>query len=154
MDMPKPTEKHRWLERYAGKWQGKENMHPSAWCPTAMVAEGRMNNRVGLDGFVVIGDYEQLNGGQVCFSGHAVYTYDAKTDEYLLNWYDVMNPACEVFRGRPNGESISFVSVGQMGHHRLTHDFGTTGVMKSKMEMSKDGTSWTTLFDGTYSRQA
>jgi Protein of unknown function (DUF1579) len=154
MEMPKPNEHHRWLERFAGNWKGEETMHPSAWCPTMTKAEGRMDNRVGLDGFVVITDYEQIKDGAVCFRGHGVYTYDAKENQYLLHWFDVASPKCEIFRGKPNGDSISLTSVGVMGHHRLTNTFSAPGKMTTKMEMSQDGKDWATVLDSSYTRNA
>jgi hypothetical protein len=154
MEMPKPNEHHRWLERFAGNWQGEETMHPSPWSPTMSKAEGRMTNRVALDGFVVITDYEQHKDGAVCFRGHGVYTYDAKDHQYLLHWFDVASPKCEIFRGQPNGESISFTSIGAMGHHRLTNSFPAPGKMTTTMEMSQDGVKWMKVMESSLARLA
>ena len=52
MEMPKPTDVHKKLERLAGKWKGEEKMYPSPWDPNGGIAVGRVNNRPALDGFI------------------------------------------------------------------------------------------------------
>jgi hypothetical protein len=55
MEMPKPSDGHRRLERLAGRWEGEEKMEPSPWDPQGGTALG-------------------------CVTGHGVYTYDPKED--------------------------------------------------------------------------
>lgn len=77
MEMPRPTEAHRRLHALAGDWTGTEKMHPSPWDPQGGTAEGRVQNRVALDGFAIVQQYEQRRGGQISFSGHGVFSWDA-----------------------------------------------------------------------------
>jgi hypothetical protein len=152
MDMPKPTDAHKKLEKLAGTWRGEETMHPSPLDPQGGTAEASLSSRVGLDGFAVIGDYEQSRGGHVTFRGHSVFTFDAAKDEYVLHWFDVMGQGADQFRGRFEGDSLTLTQAGPRGQNRMTYTFTDDGRMNSKMEMSPDGTRWSTLFEGVYTR--
>jgi hypothetical protein len=154
MDMPKPTADHRRLEKLAGNWRGEETMHPSAWDPEGGVAQGTTRSRVALDGFAVIGDYEQTRDGKVTYSGHAVYTFDPRAKEVVLHWFDSMGMGVDVFRGAWQGERLTLQSQNPMGHWRMTNDYSKPGTMTSRMESSQDGKSWTPLFDGSYTRES
>ena len=65
MEMPKPGSPHQKLQRLSGKWTGEEKMHPSPWDPKGGAATGRILNRLSLDGFVVVQDYEQERSGNI-----------------------------------------------------------------------------------------
>ena len=71
MEMPQPSAEHSRLERLAGDWEGEEIMHPSKWAPEGATAVGRLKNRLALNGFALISDYEQERDGVVTFTGHA-----------------------------------------------------------------------------------
>jgi|GEM_PF-3960233 len=77
MQMPKPTDAHRKLEKLAGSWHGEEQISPSPLDPVGGKAFGRLTNRLALDGFVVLQDYEQERDGVVNFRGHGVFGWDA-----------------------------------------------------------------------------
>ena len=59
MEMPRPSDGHRKLEKIANQWEGDETMHPSPWDPQGGKATGRIKSRVALNGFALIYDYEQ-----------------------------------------------------------------------------------------------
>lgn len=149
MDMPKPGPGHKRLEMMTGTWEGEETMYPSQWDPKGGTATGRTVSRLALDGFAVISDYQQERDGKVTFTGHGVMTFDPKQDLYVLHWFDCMGSPPEVFTGRFEGDVLT-VSHGGPMHVRLTYDYGQAGKLLSKMEMSQDGSSWKTLFDGVY----
>jgi uncharacterized protein YodC (DUF2158 family) len=107
MEMPKPTEHHRKLQRLVGQWRGEETMHPSQWDPSGGTATGRTLGRLALDGFAVISDYEQERGGVVTFKGHGVMTFDQIDGLYVLHWFDCMGTRPEVFKGVFEGEVLS-----------------------------------------------
>lgn len=153
MDMPQPSAGHRQLEKLAGTWQGTETMHPSQWDPKGGTATGTSRVRMALGGFAAIVDYEQARDGHVTFSGHGVYTYDGEANEIVLHWFDCMGSPPEIFRGTFEGERLTVTSRNQMGFARLIYDHSEPGVLVSSMEMSPDGTTWATLFDGTYRRK-
>lgn len=152
MEMPKPTAAHQQLERLAGHWRGQEKMHVSQWDPKGGVADTRMNYQMGINGFALIGDYEQARDGVVTFRGHAVFTIDPKTGDTLLHWFDCMGQDVNVFRGRFDGDRLSMLQATPMGQLRMTYQAEGSNRLTSKMEMSPDGKSWNSLFEGVYSK--
>jgi uncharacterized protein YodC (DUF2158 family) len=152
MDMPRPTEGHKKLERLAGSWTGEEQMYPSPWDPKGGVATGRTEARVALGGFCVISDYRQERNGTTTFAGHGVWTFDPKQDLYTLHWFDSMGSPPEVFTGRFAGEVLTVAHGGPGMHARLTYDITDPQELRSAMEMSPDGGAWNKLFDGRYRR--
>jgi uncharacterized protein DUF1579 len=152
MEMPKLTDAHRQIERFAGNWSGTETLHPSPWMPQGGKATGRLNHRRALDGFAVIGDYEQERGGKITFSGHSVYLWNPAEKCVELHWYDSMGQPPEVFRGTFSGNTIELKSKNAQGWARMTYDFSSPARLGSKMEMSEDGKTWKTFFDAVYEK--
>lgn len=153
MEMPKPTEAHKQMERLAGSWSGEETMYPSQWDPTGGTATARIDSRLALDGFALIGDYEQQRGGVVTFRGHSVWTYDGQANEYLLHWFDSMGCPPNVFRGKLDGDALTVTCRDATGNWRLTYHFVGEGQLRTRMDISQDGEQWTTMFEGSYTRQ-
>ena len=151
-EMPKPGEHHEKLKKLAGQWQGEEKMYPSDWDPKGGTAMGHTSARVSLDGFAVLSDYHQERDGRVTYQGHAVWTYDAKEGCYVLHWFDSMGSPAEVFKGTFENNVLTVSHGGKM-HARLTYDLSHGDTMKSKMEMSPDGTHWNVFFDGIYRKK-
>jgi hypothetical protein len=152
MDMPKLTADHKRLEKLVGIWKGTETMYPSAWDPKGGEGQATTKARLSLNGFAVIGDYEQTRGGTVTYQGHAVYTWDANANQVVLHWFDSMGCGVDEFRGAWKGDTLVLQSKNQMGHWRMTNDYAKAGTMTSTMETSEDGKAWKKLFDGKYSR--
>jgi len=152
MSMPTPSEGHHLLERLAGEWEGQETMHPSQWDPKGGAAVGRNRNRLGLGGFALLSDYEQERDGAITFSGHGVYTYSPESGQYTLHWFDSIGSPPEVFVGGFDADVLTLAHGGPGMHVRMTSDFSTEGLMKGKMEMSRDGSEWQVLFEATYRR--
>ena len=152
MEMPKPSPGHARLERLAGRWQGEETMHPSRWDPEGGTAIGRLANRLALNGFGLISEYEQERGGAVTFSGHGVFTFAPDTGLYSLHWFDCIGSPPEHFTGKLDGDRLVLAHGGPGMHARATYDLGTAGVMLTQMEMSADGAAWSTLFEARYER--
>jgi Protein of unknown function (DUF1579) len=152
MEMPKPTDGHRKLEKMAGEWSGKETMYPSPWDPKGGVASARLKSQMALGGFALVSDYEQERDGTVTYQGHAVYTYDPNEQTYSLHWFDSMGSPAEAFRGKFEGGVLTLLSRNARGHARMSYDLSGKDALKSKMEVSEDGENWTTFFDGEYRR--
>jgi hypothetical protein len=152
MEMPKPTPGHLRLEALAGHWDGKETMHPSQWDPDGGIAVGRTRGRLPLNGFALISDYEQERDGVITFTGHGVWSFDPKEDLYALHWFDCMGSPPEVFVGRFDGDVLTVAHGGPGMHARLTYDLTDSQHLLTKMEMSQDGATWNTLFEGRYTR--
>jgi uncharacterized protein YodC (DUF2158 family) len=151
--MPTPAAGHAFLERLAGDWTGEETMYPSPWDPKGGTASATIKSQVRLNGFACIGEYEQTRHGVTTFVGHSVFTYDPQADVYTLHWFDGLGTRPEVFTGKRSGESLTVAHGGPGMHARLTYDVTDPAALKSKMEMSKDGVSWQTFFDGRYRRR-
>ncbi|MCG8603727.1 DUF1579 domain-containing protein [bacterium] len=153
MDMPKLTEHHKKLEKLPGRWHGTETMRPSQWDPEGGTATGRNDNRLALNGFALITDYEQERDGAITFSGHGVMTYDTNEGCYVLHWFDSMGSPPEVFKGNFDGDVLTMSHGGPGMHARFTYDFSREGILGCRMDMSKDGTEWATFFECDYERQ-
>jgi uncharacterized protein YodC (DUF2158 family) len=153
MDMPKPSPGHERLQQLAGHWEGEETMYPSQWDPKGGIAVGKTVSRVALSGFALITDYEQRRDGAITYEGHSLMTFDPPTGAYQLHWFDSMGSPAETFTGRFEGDVLTVAHGGPGMHARLTYDVSKPSVMLSRMEMSADGISWNTLFDGRYERR-
>ena len=152
MEMPRPSPRHRLLEKLAGEWEGEERMHPSQWDPEGGIAIGKSHSHLTLNGFALITNYEQERDGRITFSGHGVYGYNPKQESYTLHWFDCMGSPPEVFEGRLDGNILTMAHAGPGMHARMTYDLSDPQHLLSKMEMSQDGVNWKTLFEGRYKR--
>lgn len=151
MQMQPPGPAHEKIARIAGEWKGEETMAPSPWDPEGGTAEARVTNRVAIDGFIVVQDYEQIRNGKTTFRGHGVFSYDNEQGHYVLHWWDSMGMAPNVFIGSFDGDTCAMTSTSPMGHTRATFVLGED-TYDFKMEMSMDGSNWNLLMNGTYSR--
>ena len=154
MEMPKPTEAHARLNFLTGRWTGTETIPPCPWDPKGGTAIGRCDNRLAVDGFLVVHDYEQERNGAINFRGHGVFTYDTAAKSYLLYWWDSLGVAANVFKGDFEGSTLKMNCHDSQGHSRVTWVSLAPGRYRFLMEMSQDGQQWMTLMDGEYTREA
>jgi hypothetical protein len=154
MEMPKPGDSHRKLQKLAGKWEGEETMHPSPWVPEKKKAIGRVENRVALDGFNVIQEYEQRMGDMVSFRGHGVFSFDHGQGDYVMHWFDNMGTPCNVYRGNFEGDTLTLNNKNPMGHSRAIFDLSKAGSYTFRMEFSQDGQKWVPFMDGSYTKKS
>lgn len=150
MHMPRPQDAHHRLARFAGTWEGKDTMAPSPWDPEGGTASAHTTNRVALDGFAIVRDYEQRKGDTVTFRGHSVLWWDAKNEEYVSHWWDSMGGAPNEFRGSFEGETLVLIDSGKGSTRVSMRVEGDT--MHHEFAMSKDGGPWEWLVRGVYSR--
>ncbi len=150
MDMPKPGPAHARLHRLAGQWGGEETVHPAPHDPGGS-ATAFLNNRIALDGFTVVQEYEQYRHGRPTYSGHGVFWVDPVANQYVMTWFDSMMGAALEFRGDFDGEVL------RLGHNligggllRATFDCGLPGEYVFVMEVSMDGASWAPTMEGAY----
>lgn len=149
MEMPRPGAAHAQLAKLVGEWTGDEKLHPSPWDPQGGTAVGKVSNRLALDGFALVQDYQQLRGGQVTFAGHGVFWFDPEKSITTLHWWDTMGGALNVFTGRFTGDELVMDTVGPMGHLRCR--FSVRGVTyQFTMEVSPDGKQWFPSMEGSY----
>ena len=153
MEMPKPTAQHQQLQKLVGSWIGPEQINPSPWDPQGGPAEGHIENRLALDGFAVIHDYEQERNGAVSFFGHGVFTWDMTQQRYVMHWWDSLGFPPNVFVGDFEGDVLTLIYESSQGHHRAIFDLGTPDWYTFQMDVSGDRNEWTTFMQGKYIKQ-
>ena len=154
MEMPKLTEAHKNFKYLAGQWSGQERIAPSPWDPKGGTATGYSDNRIALDGFVLVHDYEQQRNGATTFRGHGVLSFDPQEQCYRMHWWDSMGSPVNAFKGNFEGQVLKMTYVGPQGHNRVTWDFSQAGRYRFQMDISPDGQQWHTFMEGDYTRQA
>jgi hypothetical protein len=153
IEMPKPGEEHARLARLAGSWVGEEQMPPSPFVPHPVTATGRMTARMDLDGFYLIADYEQEQGGQVNFRGHGVYGWDPRGQCVTMHWFDSSGIEHDApGLGSWDGDTLTIVhETRHTGSSRYVYRLGE-GKYELRLEHSPDGTQWSTILEGRYQR--
>lgn len=152
MSMPKPTEEHQKLAKLAGKWRGTEKIHPSPFDPVGGEARGSVNNRLALDGWVVVQDYEQERGGTVNYRGHGVFSFDPARNVHVMTWWDSFSGVASDYSGGWQGDVLTLSAKTPNGHSRATFDLSTARRYGFRMEVSPDGNQWFTFMEGQYER--
>jgi hypothetical protein len=154
MEMPKPLEEHRRLEKLAGTWTGEETIFPSPWDAAGGPATGTFEARLACDGFWLVADYAETRNGQVSYLGHGVYGYDRKEQAYTMSWFDSMTESvASVAKGRWDGNRLVFANQTPMGHSRFTYEFQGEGRYRFLIENSQDGKQWVRMMEGQYTRR-
>jgi len=151
MEMPKPGPAQQQLAKLAGNWSGEEKLSPSPWDPKGGNATGRVINRLALDGWAVVQDYEQTRGGQVTYKGHGVFSIDPVRQCPIMQWWDSVSGGPSTFAGAWNGDVLSLSNQGPQGHARCTFDVSGGGY-RFAMEGSPDGKKWIEFMSGSYRR--
>ncbi len=149
MEMPRPGPGHAALAKLAGEWTGQEKVHPSPWDPVGGTAIGKVSNRVVLDGFAMVQEYQQSRDGQVTFSGHGVFWIDPEKSVLTLHWWDTMGGTLSVFTGAWTGDELAMTTVGPMGHLRCRFKV-QAATYQFRMEASPDGKQWFPSLEGSY----
>lgn len=62
--MPSPNGNHQKLHALAGRWIGRENIHPTPWDPAGGEATAKSAAIVALGGFCVIMDDARTRAGK------------------------------------------------------------------------------------------
>jgi hypothetical protein len=153
MDMAKPTDDHRKLEKLIGSWVGEEHIHPSPSDPRGGVAVGRVLNRLALGGLIVVQEYEQERNGSISARGHGVFSWDPTQHCYALHWFDSWGLKPSEFHGDFQGPVLTLISKEKHGLSRAVFSFLVDGSYTFKMDVSKDGNHWYTCTEGHYLRQ-
>ena len=154
MEMPKPQEEHRRLEKLAGNWVGEEKIYPGPWDPQGGSATAKIESRSGLDGFFMITDYTETRGGQVSYRGHGVHGYDPSEKCYVMFWFDSMGSCGSLpAKGTWEGNRLVYTNKTPMGHSRYTYDFQGEGRYRFMIENSQDGKQWAPMMEAQYTRK-
>jgi hypothetical protein len=153
MEMPRPSPEQQALEIMTGDWLGDEHIQPGPFDPVGGPAIGRTRNRMALDGFAIIQDYEQERNGATNFRGHGVFRWDAAESCYMLHWFDSMGFPPSTYRGTLINKVLTLMAPKGEGKVRATWDFSTPGRIQYKQEVSPDGAKWFVFMEGEYARQ-
>ena len=150
MAMPILSPPHKALQILVGSWSGEETIHPSPFVPSGAVATGRVVNRLALDGFAVVQDYEQETAGKINFRGHGVFRYDLERGKYILYWFDSFGFPPTEYIGDLFDRVLRLSAVTPQGHARVTWDFSHPGHYHYVLEVSPDGQEWFPSIEGRY----
>ena len=153
MAMPKPSPEQNALSILVGEWTGDEQIHPGPFDPVGGPALGRVHNRLALDGFAVIQDYEQERKGAVNFRGHGVFRWDAQEKSYVLHWFDSLGFPPSTFRGSLETAVLTLTSKQEQGFTRAVFDLSQPGRYAYRQEVSPDGDQWFPFMTAEYRKQ-
>ncbi|HEY5615999.1 MAG TPA: DUF1579 family protein [Bacteroidota bacterium] len=153
MNMPQLTEAHQQLQLLVGNWVGQEKINPSPWDPLGGPAIGRVKNKLALNGFAVVQQYEQERNGAVNFRGHGIFTWFEPEKCYMLHWFDSFGATPNVMKGQFEKNVLTLTSKGSFGHSKAVFDFSEDGQYYYRMDVSEDGTEWYTFMEGTYEKK-
>jgi hypothetical protein len=153
MEMPKPAAEQRALEILVGTWLGQERLFPSSFDPIGGLAIGHVHNRLALDGFAVIQDYEQERDGAVNFRGHGLFRWDTARHDYVLHWFDSMGGPPTDYRGTLSARVLVLTAPQPQGFSRAIFDFSLAKRYHYRLEISPDGNQWMPFTEGEYVRQ-
>lgn len=152
MVMPVPSRENEKLSILVGVWNGEEHNYPSANNLKGNDAFGRVTNRIALEGFAVIQDYEQENKGVVNFRGHGIFRWDNASEKVILYWFDSFGDPPSEFHGDWEGKALVLISENAGSYYRATFDFSLESHYTYKLEASTDGKFWIPAMDGQYTR--
>ena len=153
MKMPKPSAAHKKLHKLEGTWNGDEVHSPSPHDPKGGEAKAKVKNKVSLDGFAVVQEYQQKRNGKNNFAGHAIFRYDAQANEYQMMWMDSMGGPANTFRGTFDGKVLNLTASSEQGHMRCTFEFPKKDSYVFTMDASPDGTPWFPFMTGRYKKK-
>ena len=153
LEMPDPEACRVALERIVGDWEGQETLQPAPYNPMGGTALGRSRNRLALDGFAVIEDYEHLPRGQVSYRRHSITSYDSSEEQYVRYQWDNMGNSASAFHGRFEGDVLTMVyeEPGLIARH--VADYSDSGRLPVLMEVSRQGAPFETILEAEYIRK-
>jgi hypothetical protein len=152
--MPKPGEAHARLRTLVGRWEGRETLHPAPWDPAGGTATAVVENRIVLDGFALVQEYQQSRASGPNFAGHAVLWWDPAADQHVMTWFDAMSGTPTEYRGGFDDDVLRLTCVvAQGGFSRCTFDCRSSDRYEFILEVSEDGQTWTPALEGAYRRE-
>ena len=149
-EMPKPGKEQQQIAKLAGRWIGGEDISETPFGP-ACKTTAVVDNKLSLDGFCVVQDYEQKRDGVVSFKGHGVFAWDPVKQKSVMHWFDTMGGVPQVFDGEWKGDTLTMQCSHPMGHTRCSFTVKGNQYLFT-MEMSQDGKQWMSFMKGAYKK--
>jgi hypothetical protein len=153
MQMPTLSDEQKRLnELFTGTWRGEEKLYPSDWDPKGGAAFGTWIVHASVDGWVTLVDYAEERDDKTVYRGHGVHTWDVTEKCFLCYWFDNIGfMPKQATRAKLEGNKYSYESEEPSGRMRMTYEF-TGGKLEFKIEKSKDGSAWSPMHEGRYTR--
>jgi len=149
MPMPKPGPELKKLDYFVGTWTMDGDLKPGPMGPGGkMTGTERIE---WMDGGFFLTSHSDFKSAMGDGTGLAVMGYNAEDKVYTYDEYNSVGDA-EHSKGTVDGDTWTWTSDGKMGAQtmkpRFTMKILSPASYSFKYEMSRDGTSWSTLMDG------
>jgi hypothetical protein len=150
---PKPGPEHANLARFVGSWKMEGKMNPGPMGPGGPFT-GTETCR-SFEGFHVVCD-SVGSGAMGPMKAHMLLTYDGATKRY--RYFAVNNtPQAEMAEGTLTGKVWEFRSESSEGGKKMWSVFSITETSPTlhnfAWKISEDGKKWTTIMEGTSTKQ-
>ena len=148
---PQPTAEHKQLAIWLGKWAGSADMKPGPFGPGGQMKWTEECSWFGGGEFHVVCRSEG-QGPSGPMNGLGIIGYDAEKKVYTHYGVDSSGWA-GLSEGHRSGDTWTFTSQETMGGKTFDSRFIMTMESPKRMSftwaVSEDGSTWTTLMDGT-----
>jgi predicted enzyme related to lactoylglutathione lyase len=112
-----------------------------------------MSNRMALDGFALLQEYEHEENGVITYRGHGIFRWDRDRHDYAIHLFDSMGGSPLEYRGRYEEGAFIMLGEGPGGKARATTRLQGGGYA-TLYEISPDGQTWSPLVEAVYEREA
>lgn len=104
MQMPQPTEEHRWLQAHVGHWTVQCEMNAGPGKPPMHMEA--TDDVAALGAFWVIARFKSDFAGMP-YEGCAMCGYDPHAKVFRSTWIDTMNPGISTFEGTRSADGTT-----------------------------------------------
>jgi Protein of unknown function (DUF1579) len=154
MPAPKPAPELSKLDYFAGNWIADGDIKPGPMGPGGKMTSTDEGHWMDGKFFMVL--HSKFKGAMGDGMSLAIMGYDPEKKVYTYNEFNSMGQA-EHAEGNVAGDTWTWTSDenfgGQMFKGRYTMKVGSPTSYTFKYEISKDGTEWTTVMDGTATKK-
>lgn len=147
---PQPTPETKSLEYFVGTWTMNADLKPSPMGPGGKITGTEKWD--WMDGKFFIVGHSTMSGAMGNGVGLAVMGYNGDQKKFTYNEFDSMGTS-DLATGTFDGTTWSWTSNENMGGQvmkgRYTAKEDSPTKYSFKFEMSQDGTNWTTVMEGS-----
>ncbi|MGA9565463.1 MAG: DUF1579 family protein [Candidatus Korobacteraceae bacterium] len=149
MPVPKPAPELSKLDFLAGNWASDSDLKPGPMGPGGKITA--TDNVQWMDGKFFLVMHSKFGGAMGDGMELSIFGYDPEHKVYTYSSYNSWGEAGRS-TGTVNGDTWTWISDDNMGSQpfkgRYTMKVLSPSSYAYKYEMSKDGTSWTTVMNG------